>query len=541
MIRFPMWRRLLLIILFSLCLTPEASAARQEAPVSPSEIISRLQNLLGELELYKGPTDGQANKALKDAALLYRQGWGLDPLGALDEEFLRHIENSVAMLRLQSRIKGIKEEQIAEARLALSSNPAIRELLRKPPPPRRNVDIPACLRSANVDCLLAGALDSALSEGEDRYREWALHDVIGAEARAGRASNALSVATYIEDPRSLLQAFREIAENLAEAGHLAQAQAVIEIHPDPRGKAEALVFLASAQARRKMDKEAATSLKSAAALLAGIKDPQGRIQILSKMSEIRFRLGDKMAAGQDLQRARLILQELESEARPASRGLIAAALAANADPRGAIGEMQGVSEADLLTPVRMAAVESYAKSGNLGAALIEARAITMPRYRIVALSRLAPMLSKDEAQSALDEALKAAPLIELVYARSYAVSQVAAARLELGDRERALAEALSIEDEQLRAQTLWNIADSNGKQYEKAVAQAEAAGELIPEPFARVYMFAQLAMAAARSGDLNLAKRHFSRAAKAVEKTNTPFLRARSLAALASALATMTR
>jgi hypothetical protein len=525
-----MLRKLFLILLFA-GFAFTANAARQEAPLeNKGSIISRLQNLFSELELYKGPTDGQPSKAFRDAAALYRQNWGLDPLGPLDDEFLRHVEKSASMLQLQRRLKDIKDEQIAEARLALSSSPAVRELLQKPPPTRRAVDIASCLRAADVNCLLTGALESALGESDERHREWALHDVISAEARSGQASQALSIASYFGDPRSLLQAFREIAENLAEAGHISQAVAIAEIHPDPRGKAEALIFVALAQTGQKLENE----------LLGKINDPQGRIHLLSKMSQIHFRLGENAAAANDLHRARSILQELEFEARPSSKGLIAAALAANADPRGAILEMNGINDADLIAPVRMAAVEAYAKSDNLDAALSQARAIPIPRYRIISLSRLAPLIAKagrkNEANQVLDEALKAAPMIELVYARSYATSKVAAARLEIGDREWSLNEAIKIEDDQLRAQTLWNIVDSNGQPGKSALSEAEKAGAAIPEPFARVYMFAQLAMAATRAGDLPLATRHFARATKAAEPISSPFLRARALSTLALAL-----
>src|SRR5579871_2767156 len=90
---------------------------------------AKLQTLLGELELYRGPVDGQPSAALSAALLQFLQSVSL-PLGseATDAVF-DQLEARVRMQRLSRFLTTLGHEQSEQARAALLSQPATRDLV----------------------------------------------------------------------------------------------------------------------------------------------------------------------------------------------------------------------------------------------------------------------------------------------------------------------------------------------------------------------------------------------------------------------------
>ena len=151
---------------------------------------------------------------------------------------------------------------------------------------------------------------------------------------------------------------------------------------------------------------------------------------------------------------------------------IAKAFAETEQLAQALNILSDVSDNSNPTPVLIAAATKQALAGDAAAALAAANTIEAVRFRTVVLGQIALTKAengdKDAADVTLKLALAAIEKIKFSYARSYAVSRVSLAMAGIGKLPdagaradglffNAVAAARKIDDNRLRAHTLWTI------------------------------------------------------------------------------------
>ena len=205
---------------------------------------------------------------------------------------------------------------------------------------------------------------------------------------------------------------------------------------------------------------------------------------------------------------------------------IAKAFAETEQLAQALNILSDVSDDSNRTPVLIAAATKQALAGDAAAALAAANTIEAVRFRTVVLGQIALTKAengdKDAADVTLKLALAAIEKIKFSYARSYAVSRVSLAMAGIGKLPdagaradglffNAVAAARKIDDNRLRAHTLWTIAaeqiragDDPGAQKTKTYAN-QATGD-IKSTLSRVWMFSEIAAWAAFDHGLTVAR-----------------------------------
>ncbi|PPR73469.1 MAG: hypothetical protein CFH03_00736 [Alphaproteobacteria bacterium MarineAlpha3_Bin2] len=205
---------------------------------------------------------------------------------------------------------------------------------------------------------------------------------------------------------------------------------------------------------------------------------------------------------------------------------IAKAFAETEQLAQALNILSDVSDNSNPTPVLIAAATKQALAGDAAAALAAANTIEAVRFRTVVLGQIALTKAengdKDAADVTLKLALAAIEKIKFSYARSYAVSRVSLAMAGIGKLPdagaradglffNAVAAARKIDDNRLRAHTLWTIAaeqiragDDPGPQKTKTYAN-QATGD-IKSTLSRVWMFSEIAAWAAFDHGLTVAR-----------------------------------
>ena len=205
---------------------------------------------------------------------------------------------------------------------------------------------------------------------------------------------------------------------------------------------------------------------------------------------------------------------------------IAKAFAETEQLAQALNILSDVSDDSNRTPVLIAAATKQALAGDAAAALAAANTIEAVRFRTVVLGQIALTKAengdKDAADVTLKLALAAIEKIKFSYARSYAVSRVSLAMAGIGKLPdagaradglffNAVAAARKIDDNRLRAHTLWTIAaeqiragDDPGPQKTKTYAN-QATGD-IKSTLSRVWMFSEIAAWAAFDHGLTVAR-----------------------------------
>ena len=205
---------------------------------------------------------------------------------------------------------------------------------------------------------------------------------------------------------------------------------------------------------------------------------------------------------------------------------IAKAFAETEQLAQALNILSDVSDNSNPTPVLIAAATKQALADDAAAALAAANTIEAVRFRTVVLGQIALTKAengdKDAADVTLKLALAAIEKIKFSYARSYAVSRVSLAMAGIGKLPdagaradglffNAVAAARKIDDNRLRAHTLWTIAaeqiragDDPGPQKTKTYAN-QATGD-IKSTLSRVWMFSEIAAWAAFDHGLTVAR-----------------------------------
>ncbi len=525
-----------------------------------AQSVEKIQRALTDMGLYIGVIDGHLNDETRAAIRVYQQGAGLKVDGKVTRELWDLLNNAQRVRVLLRRLDKARRSGRDAARRALLSHPATRDLVdvpnRERADPTRNPD--ACFDRPTVRCLLGEASESVKAVFRPELRDWALGEILVAEARAGLTDNAMQTVRRIRDPRLIMVALRDIAEAEAASGRGAGALAAAEIIPDRDKRAEALAAIADIQiARRETDAARATVAK----LLDAVRQTKPvlhRVQLRSRAAVIIARYGDAEAAKREVSLA-------ETEARGASADTdrstalrhVAAALADMARPTDAIAMLAEITSQSERTSVLVSTSEAQMRAGDAAAALATADTIETVRFKAAVLGRIAQTQAETgkraDAAVTIELALAAIDKIDSAFARSFAISRVALAMTSLtgtaaatepkaaATYAKAAETAKRIEDNRLRAQTLWSIADARRRAgdiegAEATEAEAETATEMVVSRLSRVWMFSDIALSLARTQRAKAAEAAFERGLAVAQGLDNAWGRSRALARLATVL-----
>jgi soluble cytochrome b562 len=547
---------------------PEAALARAptDAPVespfrvqTPNPIVQRIQKALTNIGLYAGPVDGRMNRETEAAIKAYQRMTGLPVDGRATEALAQHLDTGEKVGDLLSRLEKARRENIDAARQALLAHPSTRDLItgeaKEAADPTR--DVTPCFRNPTARCLLAEAAESSKAIAQADLRDWALGEVLAAQAMAGLAKEALDTVRRIRDPRLIMVALRDIAEAQALGGRGGEALAAADIIPDSLKHVEALAAIAEIQVRRGDRADARTTIARLLEALGTISDPLKRVAFRARAAVTLAAAGDEAGALANVKAAETLARaETEPQNMGAALRHVASALADMRQTAQAMALLKDLRDDSDRMPVLISAATQQAQAGDAAAAMATADSIEEIRYRAIVLGRVAVAQARagdrTAADATIETALAAAERIKMPFARAYAASRLALALTEIGGSardggttrvlfERAVATAEGIEDSRLKAQTLWTIAAARRRVGDAmgataTEARAEAATADVKSTLTQVWMFSEIAANHAQMGESEAGWVAFNRGLKIAEGITNAWGRSRALARLAQTL-----
>jgi len=533
--------------------TGEIPTAEPSEPRKSGTRILKIQKALADMGLYLGPIDGHLNPETKAAIKLYQKAAGLKADGVVTKQLFEIIENNSKVNSLLTRLDQVRQDKKDAARQALLDHPATRDLISEGNNERADPtrDASACFEEPTARCLLSEASESAKAVFSSELRDWALGEVLVAQARAGLGRAAMDTVRRIHDPRLIMVALRDIAEAQAAAGHAMEALEAVEIIPDKLKQADALLAMAGIQSKQGDMKTARKTVAHMLGLTSQLDSEVKRISFKTRAAVILAVAGDLAGAASALAEAEIQARSREDETeRGVSLRYVASALAEMEQPDQALDVLNDVVAQSERTPVLMSTATAQARAGDAAAALVTADTIEAVRYRAVALGRIASTQAElgdqEAAASTLQLALAAIEQIDMPYARSYAISRIALAMTQLhgGSEEgftdfaRAVTIAGRIDDNRLRAHTLWTIAGAQsragfGATAAETEALADASTAEIKSELSRVWMFCDVAVEHAVATKPEAGWKAFKKGLRAARDIDNAWGRARALAKLA--------
>ncbi len=548
----------------------DARAARGESPIVPfgrqgpavdNRMVEAAQAALAKLGIYKGPVDGRPNNNLEAAIRLYERQAGLKITGQVSQPLLDHLERSVRVTRLLRDLDRSREKAIDAAREALLSHPATRDLLNDQTvaPADAARDASKCLDRPTVRCLLAEAYESAKAVAKRDLRDWAMGEILSAQARAGLMQLAMETTRRIQDPRLMMVALREIAAAQARAGREEDALAAAEIIPESRTQVQALSEIARTQARHGYLQAAQDTAALLFSMARHLRAPADRVTFATQAAVTLYQSGDPDNAEAAMDLAWATAEDrVRHNAKPTAWRQIAGALAKLDQPEAALGLTDQVTRPSDRAAVLIAAARASIRAGDLIKARELADQIEPARYRVLVLGEVAAATAKDgdiaTADRIIDTAFADAESVTLPFARSYAISRLVLAlsdmaRVEgaalpvLTDRfARARQATTGIKDLRLRAQVLFEIAawQRRSKVDQTEVSKTEKlaidAAQAAPSAVSRVWVHGDIATMHARAGEADQAWRAFARGMAEARRIDNAWGRARSLAKMSQTL-----
>ena len=396
-----------------------------------------------------------------------------------------------------------------------------------------------CYKAPEPACLIVEAEFAAESVEKDNLRDWALSDIIRAQARIGQSAEALRFARAISDPRSVISALSGIAVALARAGRTEEALAAAQQVPDAALRDKALRAVAEGQL-------AAGRPDFAEVTVALIEAPHERLPALVATAHSYLAFGyDKVAHGLAMEAERLaqsITAELFREWALSELAALMAAVGEGAKANIMISQIGSAKNrvkalCDIVIAELRAGREERARQ-TLEVARTTMAAISRPQERQQARACLA---SSHASLTEFEEALKYARGIEFGYTRSFVINRIVLAMARHGDAGEAESLAETIQDEKLRINTfvaLSGIARKRGQTKVAAALSARAvgyAGEL-KIPLDKAFVLADLGTAQAAAGEIEAARATLAEAIGVAAKIADPWARARALSKAATSL-----
>ncbi|HEY9078437.1 peptidoglycan-binding domain-containing protein [Magnetovibrio sp.] len=531
----------------------------QSAPTAATNLVQRIQKGLADQGFYLGPLDGRYGPQTEAAIKAYQKSADLRIDGKATEELAKDLETGGQVSKLLGRLEKSRRQSTDAAREALRANPLTRNLIEgvSSAPQSAPRDKKACMANPEPRCLLIEAAASARDIDKPEMRDWALGEILTAQARAGLAQDAAITTRRIHDPRLIMVALRDIAKARAEIGQIEDALAAVDIIPDPVQQVEAYVAIAEIQSLNDSTFNAAQTVEHLAPYLDRIESVLTQISFRTRISVILHKAGfdaDALAYITAAERQLDLIKDKEILNK--ARRHIAAAYAENGMAQRALTVLKDVENGASDVPVLVAAATGLAQAGQADAALVTADSIEAVRYRALVLARIASYQAGagqfDQARTTLDKAKEAAAKIEFPFAKAYAFSRIALAfndvSISIGGEQNLSDEAINtthlIKDDRLKAHIFWTIADERrrGGDIDGAtIAQAEAtkATDDIMSPFSRVWMLCDIAEERSQRLETDAAWSVFGLALDEAKTISNPWGRARALSKVAATMTSL--
>jgi peptidoglycan hydrolase-like protein with peptidoglycan-binding domain len=181
---------------------PTGLPTGETPPGKPDDLVLRAQKALAKAGFYRGPQDGRMSRAIRAAVRAYQTQARLKVTGRISKALVDGLENNLQVRILLKRLDQVRIENMGAAREALLNHPATRDLVtgteeEVADPTREKA---ACLESITVRCLLTESLESAKAVFKPELRDWALGEILVAQARAGLGPEAMDTAGKIATP-----------------------------------------------------------------------------------------------------------------------------------------------------------------------------------------------------------------------------------------------------------------------------------------------------------------------------------------------------
>lgn len=532
---------------------------RQQPTRQSTNLVSRIQKSLADQGFYLGPIDGRFGPQTEAAIKAYQKSADLKIDGQATERLATDLETGGQVSKLLGRLETARKSAIENARDALMANPETRNYIEGIDASDQGVshDSKSCMAKPEPRCLLQEASISARDIDKPEMRDWALGEILTAQARAGLAKDAMTTTRRIHDPRLIMVALRDIAKARADIGEFGDALAAVDIIPDPVQQAEAYLYIAEAEAAEHAQFDAAVTTKRLSGYLSQIPEILTQVSFRTRLAIVLFEAGHEKQALKTLTEAESQLQNIDTqEEKDKAKRHIAAAYAETGDAERALTILKNVKNGSDDVPVLVAAATGQAQAGAAGAALITADSIEAVRYRALVLARIASYQGGagqfEEAKATLKKAKEAAAIIRFPFAKAYAFSRIALAFNDVGISiggqlvllDEALESAHLIKDDRLKAHIFWTIADERrrGGDLDGATRAQDAATDAtqnIMSPFSRVWMLCDIAEERAKRLETDAAWSVFNVALEEAKTIKNAWGRARALGKVAATMTTL--
>ena len=521
----------------AICISPNAGAARfDQAPADGarrdrlfewSPLVRDIQNFLTEFSMLPAPADGRLSPELQEAIRAYQRQHGLNDDGEASGALLRHMENTGRPAALKQRLAEARREQTARARKALLANPQTRDLLDNPDAAqitRQGLSADACLQSPNPQCLIDEALLATTGIERSDYRDWALREIVRAQALKGNVTDLRASIRLIGDVRLVIVSLREAAIGLVDAHLLDDAQALAQTIPDDGNQARVLAAITIAEAE-----DAGPRATTPPATLPGL------MNLLS-------RLDDPVAASEI---AAEVAGKLDEAGRPGDAAVILAQARGFAGPEASddtrqtvLGILAGAYARIGQTTEAMAILTELGDIGRDHIALADK--LRSPRLHVLALSKIAAAQSAQgdriSATRILTRAMTASLDITRPFAADSALAEIAEVWAGMPDYTQAFAVIDKIRSRALRAQTVWRFAAGNDSTADDLQGKAIEATDAVNSAFDRASILTGAAVLLAENGRREDARAVFAMALRDARTVQSEWWRARIFSRLADAL-----
>jgi len=524
-------------------------------------LVQRAQRGLSGLDFYRGPLNGRLDRKTKKAVRKFQNQVGLAVDGTITLELVEILEKRMKSAKFLKRMERIETDAKSVAKQALLNNSDTRDLVGEKSADHADPtrDIADCLAEPTSVCLLREAAESAKAVHKDNMRDWALGEILVAQARADLKADAHRTAGHIQDPRLILTALKDAAIAHARAGRLGDALAAARRVPDDAKQLDAMAAIAEILSLRGENTAAERTLKDLLARANTGDNLNREIGLRARAARLLYTMGRHRQAAKAMAGALHLTTKITNRHdRAIASGTVAAALAEMGKPALAIKMLKTVRRATLRMPVLISAAAALAQTGASSDALAAAGEVKAARYRSQVLGRIAVVQARmgNRAQSdeTLARALVTAGKVRLRFARNHAVSRIALdmvriSALSTPDRARRYldqAEAVikKVTDDELRAEILWAMVAErrriDGIEAASATeARARQATDAIKSPLRRVWLLGDLANTLARNSRPDAAWTLFQSALEIARGVENTWSRARAFAKLSTTLASL--
>ncbi len=513
-----------------------------------SLLVRQIQLRLAELGIYGGRIGGVMSAETSEAIRAYQRFANLPVDGKPTHELLENLTSAAGQAQhLLLRLDRAQKQQIENARAVLQEAFGEDWAKRagavvkgaKPDLEALKARAEKCYRAPDPDCLIVEAEVAAENVKKDSLRDWALSDIIRAQAQIGQSDEALRVAQAISDPRSVIAALSGIAVALARSGRTEEALAAAQQVPDAALRDKALRAVAEGQlaAGRPDFAEATTSL---------IEAPHERLPTLVSTAHSYLAYGyDEIAHGLAMEAERLahsIKAELFREWALSEMASLMAAVGEGAKANTILAQIGSAKNrvqalCDIVIAELRGGREERARK-TLEVARATMAAISRPQERQQARACLA---SSYASLAEFEAALKQANGIEFGYTRSFVLSRIVMAMARSGEAAEAEKLGETIQDKKLRISTFVSLSSIARKQGDRPTAKvlsrrAIAYARELKIPLDKAFVLADLSASQAAEGDIETARATLTEAVGIASKIVDPWARARALSKAATSL-----